>query len=55
MEEPVYSAYLQRQLDGTIKSAASGFTMWNQSNRYYMVVSPLNKYTGLEKSADKPD
>ncbi len=46
MEEPEYTEYLQRQLKGTDSSPASGFTLWNNTNRYYMVTQPLNQYTG---------
>ncbi len=46
MEEPEYSEYLQRQLKGMDNSPASGFTLWNNTNRYYMVTQPLNKFTG---------
>ncbi len=41
-EEPVYSAYLIRQLTGARDS--SGFTLWNAANRYYMVTSRLNAF-----------
>ena len=33
--------YLASQLEGTLASAASGFTLWNASNDYYMVTVPL--------------
>ena len=49
MEEPEYTEYLQRQLKGTDESPASGFTLWNNTNRYYMVKEPLNKYTGTAR------
>jgi len=41
-EEPVYSEYLFRQLTGARDS--SGFTLWNASNRYYMVTKPLSGF-----------
>lgn len=41
-----YSAYLTRQLDGCLKGGASGFTLWNASNKYYMVTAPLHAYVG---------
>ena len=44
MESPAYTEYLLRQLKGSAQ--ASGFTLWNASNRYYMVTVPLNEYTG---------
>ena len=36
-EEPTYFSYLNRQLNGTIQGGGSGFTLWNNSGRYYMV------------------
>lgn len=45
MEEPEYSEYLTRQLTGTRESPASGFTLWNQTNRYYMVTDSLTSFT----------
>ena len=44
MEEEEYSRYLLRQLDGNRAAAGSGFTLWNASNRYYMVTEPLQPY-----------
>ena len=44
MEEDEYSRYLTRQLDGNRAAAGSGFTLWNASNRYYMVTEPLQPY-----------
>jgi hypothetical protein len=35
------SLYLVSQVRGTLASAASGFTLWNASNDYYMVMQPL--------------
>ncbi len=35
------SLYLVSQVQGTLASAASGFTLWNASNDYYMVMQPL--------------
>ncbi len=37
MEYDEYTQYLKVQIDGLTKSGASGYTMWNSSNRYYMV------------------
>ena len=45
MEKPEYTEYLLRQLKGTRGSPALGFTLWNNSNRYYMVTQSLNDYT----------
>jgi len=36
-EQYKYYEYLRRQIDGLNKEKASGFTLWNSSNRYYMV------------------
>jgi len=35
------STYLRSQVRGSLESAASGFTLWNASNDYYMVTVPL--------------
>jgi len=37
----VYSTYLTNQVQGSLLGAGSGFTLWNASNDYYMVTSPL--------------
>ncbi len=44
MEEEEFTDYLTRQLDGNRAAAGSGFTLWNASNRYYMVTEPLQPY-----------
>lgn len=41
MTAPVYNEYLLKQVTGTLASPASGFTLWNNSNDYYMVKTPL--------------
>ncbi len=41
-----YSSYLARQLGGVVASNASGFTLWNASNIYYMVTESLKRFTG---------
>lgn len=41
MAAPVYSEYLIKQVTGTLASPASGFTLWNNANDYYMVKRPL--------------
>ena len=38
---PTYSQYLMNQIEGALESPASGFTLWNASNRYYMVKESL--------------
>ena len=49
-EQPAYVTYLEKQIKGTQESSASGFTLWNNSNRYYMVTKPLDPLlTGIEK------
>lgn len=52
-EEPVYSRYLELQVEGTQESLSSGFTLWNNSNRYYMVVRPLKNLIS-KKTEDAP-
>jgi len=37
MEYDEYTKYLEVQIDGLTEAGASGYTMWNSSNRYYMV------------------
>ncbi len=44
-DTPTYWKYLTNQLAGLEQAKASGFTLWNASNRYYMVVNPLLPYT----------
>ncbi|HHW11885.1 MAG TPA: hypothetical protein GXX33_02620 [Firmicutes bacterium] len=41
MTAPVYTEYLLKQVTGTLASPASGFTLWNNTNDYYMVKRPL--------------
>jgi hypothetical protein len=40
-ELPTYTDYLKRQIRGAIDGGASGFTLWNNSGRYYMVEKGL--------------
>jgi hypothetical protein len=44
MEQQEYSRYLLEQLQGSRAGNASGFTLWNMSNKYYMVTMPLHDY-----------
>ena len=44
MEEGEYGRYLTRQLEGNRVAGGTGFTLWNASNRYYMVIEPLQPY-----------
>lgn len=37
MEYEEYTRYLEVQIEGLIETGGSGYTMWNNSNRYYMV------------------
>jgi hypothetical protein len=39
-----YSLYLRNQLEGARNAPASGFTLWNASNRYYMVKENLKPF-----------
>jgi hypothetical protein len=47
---PVYSTYLANQVQGSIEGAGSGFTLWNASNDYYMVTSPLGPMIQSEEN-----
>ncbi|MBB6480791.1 putative glycoside hydrolase [Spirochaeta isovalerica] len=44
MEDEEYTMYLNRQIKGTEESATSGFSLWNASNRYYMVSDSFTDY-----------
>jgi hypothetical protein len=44
MGQREYSQYLTNEIEGTLAAPSSGFTLWNASNRYYMVVEPLGPY-----------
>lgn len=37
MEEEEYQLYLNRQLEGVFDAGGCGYTLWNNTNRYYMV------------------
>ena len=37
MEYEEYTSYLDLQIEGVEEAGGSGYTMWNNSNRYYMV------------------
>ncbi len=52
-EKPTYTNYLIKQIEGTLSSEASGFTLWNNSNRYYMVTIPLNKYVKRDSQPEE--
>jgi len=36
--------YVDHQLDGVARSKASGFLLWNASNRYYMITKPVTPF-----------
>lgn len=44
MEDEEYTMYLNRQIMGSEASSASGFSLWNASNRYYMVSDDFSEY-----------
>jgi len=44
-DEPDYWEYLVKQLNGVVSAGNPGFTLWNSSNRYYMVIASLNDFT----------
>jgi len=44
MSTSEYSTYLKQQLAGTKAAPSSGFTLWNASNRYYMVRESLQPF-----------
>jgi len=44
MTDERIAAYLDAQLTGTQASKASGWLLWNSSNRYYMVTKPVGRY-----------
>jgi len=44
MSDARIEAYLDAQLAGTQASKASGWLLWNSSNRYYMVTKPLDGF-----------
>ncbi len=44
MSTEEYSTYLKQQLAGTRSAPSSGFTLWNASNRYYMVRESLQPF-----------
>jgi hypothetical protein len=52
-EEPTYTNYLVKQIEGTLDSEASGFTLWNNSNKYYMVTIPLNQYVKRDRDPEE--
>jgi len=58
MEEDEYELYLNRQLEGIRDAGGCGYTLWNNSNRYYMVngkVLQLNAEVLESCSEEKAD
>ncbi|MFO7848340.1 MAG: putative glycoside hydrolase [Spirochaetia bacterium] len=53
MEESEYEEYLKRQIEGTLYGGGSGYTLWNNVNRYYMVNSEVNELN--EKEIEEPE
>jgi hypothetical protein len=45
MSDQRIAAYVDQQLSGVQNSKASGYLLWNSSNRYYMVTKPLTAFT----------
>lgn len=41
MKEAAYTKYLTNQIVGVLTAPGSGFTLWNNSNDYYMVKKPI--------------
>ncbi len=48
---PVSNTYLMNQVNGSLEGAASGFTLWNASNDYYMVTRPLGPAIAAQPAA----
>ncbi len=44
MSEKQYKQYLIEQLQGSKESKASGWSLWNNSQNYYMIEQPLEDY-----------
>ncbi len=44
MTPPVYTDYLLRQIQGNLATNSPGFTLWDYSNRYYMVTKPVETF-----------
>jgi hypothetical protein len=50
-----YAQYLTNQIEGTLAAPSSGLTLWNASNRYYMVIEPLTRYFSGRESEPRSD
>ena len=49
-----YTNYLRVQLEGSTAAAASGFTLWNASNDYYMAAFPLAEFLPARSAGASP-
>ncbi len=49
MEEEVYHRYLSMQLEGIFDAGGSGYTLWNNANRYYMVDGSISVLNGANR------
>jgi len=57
MEEEEYERYLNRQLEGIRDAGGCGYTLWNNSNKYYMVNGRVLKLNSevLESCTGSPE
>lgn len=55
MKEAAYSKYLTNQIEGAIAAPGSGFTLWNNSNKYYMVTKPIFPPKPVQSAAPEGD
>jgi len=55
MEEPEYHRYLNRQIEGTYLGGGSGYTLWNNMNRYYMVNGRVSVLNGKQSEDPETD
>ncbi len=53
MSRDEYTNYLISQINGALSAAASGFTLWNASSRYYMVTEPLQPIINRERNKNE--
>ena len=44
MTPPVYTDYMLRQIQGNLTTVSPGFTLWDYSNRYYMVTEQVGSF-----------
>ncbi|MFP4617375.1 MAG: putative glycoside hydrolase [Spirochaetaceae bacterium] len=55
MEESRYEEYLNRQIEGTLEGGGSGYTLWNNMNRYYMVNSVVNELNEMDTEEEEQE